>query len=120
MPRDFNVVVVNKDGNTAFVAVSGRIGVLQAQEFRSHCKALLDAGHLHLIIDMVGVDFVASKGAGALITLSEAFHAKGGTVQVIHASDPVKRMIELLNASRFITIVESEEEAMTNIQAQKS
>ena len=120
MPNNFNIVDVKKNDATAFVTVTGRIGGESARDFRYHCQALLKAGHVHLVIDMHGVDFIASKGAGALVALSEGFHAKGGTVQIMRASEPVRRVIELLNVDRFVTLVQDEEEAMANMPAHDS
>ncbi len=117
MSIEFKITDVRKDDSTAVVAVGGRIGASSAKKFRYHCQALLNAGHVNLIIDMRAVDFIASSGAGTLVVLSEAFHTKGGTVQIINASEPVKRVIGLLNIGRFVTLVEDEEKAMVNIPA---
>ena len=78
---------------------------------------MLKAGHVNLVINMNEIDFIASKGAGALITLAEAFYEKGGTVLIVCTSGPVKRVIDALNFGQFVKVVKNEQEAMANIAA---
>ena len=105
------------DATTGFVAVGGRIGGASAKELRAHCQALLRTGIVNVVIDMGGVEFIASSGAGTLVVLSEGFQGKGGGLQILRASESVKRVVDLLNIGRFIALVESEDEALANVPA---
>jgi stage II sporulation protein AA (anti-sigma F factor antagonist) len=106
-----------QEGTAAFIAVGGRLGASAAHRMLGRLESLLDAGYIHVVINMADVTFIASSGAGTLVVISEEFRTKDGSVQIVSASASVRRVIDLLNLERFVSFAKDEKAALANIQA---
>ena len=103
----------------AVLRIGGWLGVNQAKELLSQCASLRYKGYLHLILNMSEVTFIASSGIGALVVLSGEMKIKGGSTNLVSVSQPVMRVIELLNLGKFVTIEKSEEKALAKLEVKQ-
>ncbi len=71
----------------------------------------------HLILDLSGVEFLASSGLGALLALAERFRERGRSFELVACSPAVREAIKLLNLDRILTLSESEEDALRRLAA---
>lgn len=115
----FNIKQVRTDGAVAVLQLNGRFGADSAQGFKDYCHKLREGGVRHLIVDLSRVTFVASIGAGTLMITTQVFARDGGSMQVVALSEPVARVVNLLNLDRFLKIQASEEAALEWLAAKQ-
>jgi anti-sigma B factor antagonist len=68
-----------------------------------------------LVVDLTGVDFLASSGLGLLAERSQRYAERGARLTVVAAHRAVLRSIELTGLSEIITVVSSVEEAVARL-----
>ena len=71
----------------------------------------------HLLLDLSGVEFLASRGLGALLALAERFNERGRTFELVACSPAVREAIKLLNLDRILTLTDREEDALRRLAA---
>ncbi len=69
-------------------------------------------GEKNLVIDLAGVEFVASTGLATFLLLTEEYCEIHGTIIFANATPAVMQVISLLNIDQFLTLETSVEAAM--------
>lgn len=75
----------------------------------------LSKGVKFCLIDIAKVRYINSSGIGVLITILTKFRNKGGELYLIQPSDHVKKLLIITKLQAIFNIVDSEEEALSNI-----
>jgi anti-sigma B factor antagonist len=90
----FQVQVQSMDGETLVIA-SGELDLATTGQLRS-CLMGLRGADQSIRLDMTAVEFMDSSGLHTLIRATEAFAADGSRFKIV-PSDPVRRVLELVN-----------------------
>lgn len=104
-------VAVEKNGQTAVLAVSGDIDMVTAPEFEKSMLTALREHPATLVVDLGGVDFLGSAGLTALV----AAHEEAGSrtrLRVVAGSSATARPLQLTGLDREIPVFSSREEAL--------
>jgi anti-anti-sigma factor len=120
MNEDFTLTEVETKQPIAVLQLAGRLNSQAARDLHMHCEALYDEGHTQIIVKLSDVTFIASSGAGTLVKLTYDFLERGGFFQIAEVSDPVMRVIDLLNSRQFLNIAKDVDEAMEKLDAVNS
>jgi len=94
-------------GEAVVLSPSGRIDHATAEAFQNALLARLDgcaAGGDRVVLDLAGVDYIASVGLRVLMLAARKVKAQGGTL-VLAAMQPVVK--EIFDISRFAAILEA-------------
>jgi len=83
------------------VTVSGRIDGGNASELEDVFKGLADDGRYRLVVDLSGIDYMASAGLRALVAALRENRKHHGDVRI---ANPSERMDEVLNLAGLNTI----------------
>ncbi len=70
-----------------------------------------------LVVDLAGLEFVASTGLATFLLLTEEFVEIHGTIVFANAIPTVMQVLSLLNIDQFLTLATSEEAAFGMIGA---
>jgi anti-anti-sigma factor len=117
MKDDFSLTDLETRLPVAVLLPSGRVNSQAARDLLMRCEALVDEGYKHVIVKLSDVTFIASSGAGTLVKLTYDFREWGGSFQIADVSEPVMRVIDLLNSRQFLNIAADVEEAKDNLDA---
>jgi len=120
MIEEFCLTDLKIDRPVAVIEATGRLNSHGARDLLMKCETLYDQGHTKVILKLSGVTFVASSGAGTLVKLTYDFLERGGFFQVAAVSDPVMRVIDLLNSRQFLNIAADVDEALETLEALKA
>jgi len=100
-------------GDITILDIDGRIMFGDGEEgFRDAVTRLIESGRVKLVINMAEVPYIDSAGISQLVRTFVTAGKKGGRMKLLHLT---KRVRELLNITRLLTIweaFESEEEAV--------
>src|SRR5262245_2010976 len=107
---------VEKVGDVAIAAVNvAELDAGNADAFRrAMAPALKDCRKL--VLDMDGVQFVDSRGCGAILSCLKHVSAAGGDLKLCRVSRPVLKVLELIRMHSICEIVGSREEAVQAFQ----
>ena len=92
---------------TLVLAVVGQVDVGSAASMRRHLFKLLDAGHINVVIDMTGVDFMDSSGLNVLIGAVRAVRPAGGSIRVAAPSTQLRQLFEVTGVHKILDLYES-------------
>jgi len=98
------------------LVLSGRLD--QASADALHTAAMENAGdenHRALIIDMGGVNFVASVGIRSLIRPSQAFAIRGGKLAVANLNPQISEFFQLTGLDQMFHVYESVADAAAGL-----
>lgn len=98
-------------GRAWVIEVTGRVDAAGAALLEAHCKQGLDRGDTILVVDLAGVDFMASAGLRALLSLAKKVQPAKGKLVISGARGPVKEIFDLAGLSNFLPICAKLEEA---------
>jgi anti-sigma B factor antagonist len=90
-------------------------GFLDAHTYEELEKAINDVfenGSYRLIVDLSGLDYISSAGAGVFIGAIGTAQENDGNIILIRPTQNVKEVFDLLGLSQIFTFKESREEAV--------
>lgn len=76
-------------------------------------------GYKFIILDMSELEFLSSAGVGSIIGTVEVSREEGGDIILIHVSDNIKHILEVLDLYEFLTVRENmtEVESLCEVKA---
>jgi anti-sigma B factor antagonist len=94
-------------GPHVVVEVTGEIDVTSASVLRDRLLALLNRGVDSLVIDLRGVTFVDSTGAGSLLRVFHRQGLLGGAIHFVADQPAVLRVFDLMQLTRRLHVTPS-------------
>jgi len=88
-------ITTTPQGASAFMIVDGRFDAFEVPAFATSVDEVMESGVTSLELDLRGVPFIDSSALAALVRASKRCSAAGGTLTLVHVSDPVQVIIEL-------------------------
>lgn len=104
--------VTESIGDVAVVALlSEQLDLSNCDDFRSELAPVLANCH-KLVLDLGRVQFVDSRGCGAIISCLKHVSAAGGDLKLCRVGRPVRTVFELIRLHRICEIFPTREEAV--------
>jgi anti-sigma B factor antagonist len=98
-------------GRGTLLAVTGRLDLKTATEFRLHGSEALHGAQDALVVDLTEVDFIDSSGLGALIGLHRQATRAGLRLEIIPPTGAAREIFTLTRTDRYFTLIGSLGEA---------
>lgn len=98
------------------LAVRGFLDAHTFEELEKTINDLFDAGSHRLVVDLSGLDYISSAGAGVFIGAIGTAQENDGNIILINPSPNVKEVFDLLGLSQIFTFKSSREEALQVLQ----
>ncbi len=109
--------VVRKTGDVAVVTlISDQLDVSNADSFRQEIAPVLDDVN-KLVLDLSRLQFVDSRGCGAIIACLKHVSAAGGDLKLCSVSPAVRSVLELIRLHRICEFLNTPEEAVQAFQS---
>lgn len=86
-----------------------------AEDFRQDMATILHDCR-KLVLDMNLVEFVDSRGCGAILSCLKSVSAEGGDLKICRVARPVLKVFELIRLHRICEIVGTREQAIAAFQ----
>ena len=94
---------IKKEGQTLYVALSGRLDTLRAMSLDEQLNAMSE-GIADIVFDLEGLTYIASAGLRILFWAQEVTEDQGGTTVVKNVSDEVNEIFAMTGFGDIITI----------------
>ncbi|MEW6027224.1 MAG: STAS domain-containing protein [Planctomycetota bacterium] len=97
------------------VKLKGFLDAYTYGEFEQTINNLFNQKMYRLIVDMSGVDYISSAGAGVFIGSIGVAQENQGNIVIVRPKPAVKEVFDLLGLSQIFTIVDNMESALTSL-----
>jgi anti-anti-sigma factor len=98
-------------GKAWVIEVIGRVDAAGAALLEAHCHKGLEREDARLVVDLAGVDFMASAGLRALLSLAKKVQSAKGKLVISGARGPVKEIFDLAGFTSILPMCATLEEA---------
>ncbi len=90
-----------------------------ADEFKREIQPSLDETR-KLVLDLAGVEFIDSRGCGAILSCLKRLNEVGGELKICQVNPFVRAVFELIRLRRICAILATREEAIRDFSAGSS
>ena len=111
-----DMVVSEPEAGVTCIRLNGRLDAPGADRIDLRFTAHAAAGAHHVVVDMAGVNFIASMGLRLLISAARAMHLKGRQMVLFGAAGPVRDVLEQAAIDQIIPLVEDEAQALEHLR----
>lgn len=105
-----------RDGDRATLALGGRLDAVAAPELEQRVHAMMESGCRRVVVDLAGLEFVASAGLRVFLALAKLVKKAGGRLAFCKLTDPVMKIFQMSGCVDIFTVVETKEEADRAVQ----
>jgi len=92
-------------GNIALIGVTGFLDAHTFEELEEAIAQLFSHGQYKIIVDLSGVDYISSAGAGVFIGALSESQENGGNIVLMNPTANVREVFDLLGLSQIFSIV---------------
>ncbi|HHN46875.1 MAG TPA: anti-sigma factor antagonist [Planctomycetes bacterium] len=108
----FSIKTERLDGKTALVEVQGFLDAHTFERLEEEINGLFAEGTYRLVVDIAGVDYISSAGAGVFIGSVTEAQENGGDIVLVNPTANVLDVFDLLGLTQIFTICKTKEEAL--------
>jgi|SRR5262245_14471309 len=95
---------VHEDSGGKIISITGMVTVDNCHLLADMGNNLVSEGHVDIVFDFSGVNFIDSAGIGTLISLSKLMKHEGGNLKLIRMNDNLRRVLSLSRLDKFFAI----------------
>jgi len=105
---------IRRQGMSALVAVTGSVGISEADDFQVALEGLTEEPWPLVVLDLGGMDFICSSGLGAIVSTHLRLRRHGGNIKLVSPCPSVRQVLETTQLNRLFGIYDSVEEAIAS------
>lgn len=97
---------IRHENNITTIAIKGSVDALTAAELTKTINKQIDDDHVHLVIDLSGLEFMSSAGLRSLLGAVKETRSHGGDLRIVSTNpgiDKVLRMSGFHNIAKVFT-----------------
>ena len=94
------------------VAVRGRLDAAGVEAVDFTLTSQIEARGKPTVIDLTGVDFIASLGIAMLVRIARDMRENGLRIAVVAANQPVRGVLEMMKMDPLFSVVATQDDAL--------
>jgi anti-sigma B factor antagonist len=106
-----------RDGPATVITVTGQIDIFTAPRLRDVLLDQIEAGHVHLVVDVEKVDFLDSTALAVLIGAWWRVRDHGGHLALAGAPEPIREIFHVTCLTHDFALYGTTEEALAACRA---
>jgi anti-sigma B factor antagonist len=99
------------EGDAQVLGVSGQLDAFTVSDLKNELKKLTDANASKIILDLSNVSYANSTSIGAIVAVAQQLRKKKGDLKLCGLSADIKKVFDLVGASKILEIFKSVQEA---------
>ena len=108
----FQILKEKLPDNIVLLTVRGFLDAHTFEELEKAVNDLFEAGTYRLIVELSGLDYISSAGAGVFIGAIGTAQENDGNIILVKPSPNVKEVFDLLGLSQIFTFKDNRDEAV--------
>ena len=112
--KDEGLVVTGEEAGGGFyrLRVRGSLELSTADALRTSVAQVMREGHVNLLLDLNGVEYMDSSGLAVLLGTLRRVRERQGSLRLVCQVRPVLRLLSLTGIDRLLPIHPDEDEAL--------
>jgi anti-sigma B factor antagonist len=106
---------VSQESGYAVVSVAGEIDAGSERQFRDALTWVLVRGVVRIVVDLAGVEFMASAGIGVLMGVRRVLANEGGSLVLASPHGEVAQVLSMSGVSKAIPVAASVADAVARL-----
>ena len=94
--------------------LEGTLDVATLPQFESALNRLREADKFKVIVDLGRLDYISSSGLGSFLGMVDHFRKAGGDLAFVRLTDRVQKIFKVVGFNRLLTLLPSEDEALSH------
>lgn len=103
---------VSELGRVTLVQVKGRIDSMNANQLGDALSGQIDGGHIQLVLDLSGVDYMSSAGLREIVSSLKRVKRATGDLRLAQPSDRVREVLEMAGLDTIFHIYPTQDGAV--------
>jgi anti-sigma B factor antagonist len=103
---------ISEQQHVILVEVSGRVDSMNANQLGEALNAEIDNGHIQLVLDLAGVDYMSSAGLREIVSSLKRVKRASGDLRIAQPSERVREVLEMAGLDTIFHIYETQVEAV--------
>ena len=100
-------IVEQRAADVTILRLAGSIEIDDGDAvLRDHVNRLVEAGRIHLVLDLKDVVILDSTGIGVLVAKYLTVKRRGGTIKLLHLTDRTQRLLQITKLATVFEIFE--------------
>ena len=104
MPGEFSIERQNAPNGVAILGVKGFLDAHTFEQLEEAIDGLFAEGVFRIVVDLAGVDYISSAGAGVFIGALSQCTEHSGNIILLRPTESVQEVFDLLGLSQIFTI----------------
>jgi len=104
-----------KEDKGIVVSVNGKVDSVTSPELETYLDSVSNENNTHIILDLSGMDYIASAGLRVVIVMAKKLRAKDTDLFLAGLSGPVQKVFQMSGFYSIIKIFDTLDEAMAQI-----
>ena len=105
-------VKVNQQNNITILTILDDMILDTLAEFQQTIDSLIADGHFSIMLDFYHLEFISSRGLGAIGKLVDVLRKKGGDLKIFGMKKEVKHLFDICGLSRIIDVFQTQDDAL--------
>lgn len=105
---------VTHENNSTVVEVSGSVDALTAADLTKVLTNVIADGHVNLVVNLLGVEFMSSAGLRALLGGVKEARSQGGDLRIASANPGVDKVLKMSGFHNIAKVFSSPAEAVSS------
>lgn len=101
-------------GEVVILAPAGRIDSSNAKAFESGVLGAIDSGNRQVLLDLSGIDYMASAGLRVLLLAAKRLQGLSGKLVLCGLGERVREVLSIAGFSSLLDIRDDRESALAN------
>jgi anti-sigma B factor antagonist len=111
---DFKIDVQNTDKGVVLVSIDGYLDAHTFERLEQTMAELFNRKQFNIVVDLSGVEYISSAGAGVFIHALNESHENKGNIVLMKPTANVREVFDLLGLTLFFQIVDDKVAALAN------
>lgn len=105
---------VTQDNNSTIVAVTGTVDALTAPDLAKILVHQIAEGHVNLVVDLMGVEFMSSAGLRTLLGAVKESRSNGGDLRIASTNPGIDKVLKMSGFHNIAKVYSSPSEAVSS------
>ncbi len=105
---------VQHEANGTVVKVTGSVDALTAAELSRVITNEIAEGHINLVVDLVGVEFMSSAGLRTLLGGVKESRSSGGDLRIASSNPGIEKVLKMSGFHNIAKVFPSQAEAVSS------
>src|SRR5215208_5335263 len=105
---------VKHEDDRTIIEVSGSVDALTASDLSKALVSQIAEGHVNLIVDLIGVEFMSSAGLRVLLGAVKESRSNGGDLRIASTNPGIDKILKMSGFNNIAKVFSSQAEAVSS------